>query len=119
MNWKDKISKEQWAYLAGFMDGEGCITFPRGRPTSHTLRPRIRIPQTDPRPIAYLHKTFRVGRVRKKKPPPNGFSKKHQMEWAINAKEETRFLLEGMLPYLILKKEKAELALRNLDELAR
>lgn len=95
-----RLKPEAWAYIAGFMDGEGCI-MAFTHPQSKGIYPRVVLTQRNPAPLkaihakcgGYLHQDHRgIWRLR----------------WDARKAEE---LLKEVVPYLILKRRQAELAL--------
>jgi len=103
-----------WAYLAGMIDGEGTITTgSKGRIFS------IRVYQKDRRVLDYLCQTFGVGNVRKigdQSHTINGRVYPYSGHvWHVAALIEVWWMIKGILPYLHVKKEKAESALLNLE----
>lgn len=97
-------SETDWAYLAGFFDGEGTITASVGR----DWRPRLKVTQRTSYVIEHLYYLFGVGSFRTYL---NQRDQKTVYAWEVGRKQEVRYLLQGMLPYLIVKEEQAELAL--------
>lgn len=94
-----------WAYLAGFVDGEGCISTTSSK--SGQFYPRLVVAQSDFGQIERLREKFLgLGRVHVKQ-------QKHyrpQLVWTLRG-EELLVFLENLLPYLDLKKRQAEVAI--------
>ena len=99
------------AYWAGILDGEGCIyftyNFSKRRNICHTLA--INIANTFKSILDIGRIDFGIGFVRKRK---NRNEQKWQdvYEWDIKGRSACEFL-ELLLPYLVIKKEQAELAI--------
>lgn len=95
-------------YLAGFFDGEACIRATLQK--SGALSIAVSITQKDSAPLHALRRHFNVGTVAlyPKEPPFRHFT---FFAYSDNA----RVILEGLLPYLIVKREEAELALQSFD----
>jgi hypothetical protein len=100
------------AYLAGLFDGEGCITiYERRITTKRKMSPyslRLNLSSTHSGVIQWLHQRF-GGWVyaydnRQYKQTAIGF------RWH-SAARHAAYLLEAMLPYLIIKKPEAEIAI--------
>jgi hypothetical protein len=111
----DGIGAIDWARLAAFIDGEGCIRIQRSKPRRgsprHQYIVRIQITNTDARLMQWVQVRF-GGAVT---PPVNkGNGWKPMMIWYISAKRADP-ILRGIRPYLILKNNQcdAALALRN------
>jgi hypothetical protein len=99
-----------WARLAAFIDGEGCIRIASAKAKNwkrEHLYIDVRIANTDPRLAQWLSSLF-GGKIytspRKKSTWAACFW------WAISCKKAAALLTE-CLPYLILKREQAETAL--------
>ena len=105
-------------YLAGLFDGEGCISIIRANVKSKNERARspayelkLHIRMTDPRPIKVFRDFFDTKKggyvVRQEYKPLN-----HRPTYCFgcsHTKAET--IIKQLLPYLICKKEQAELAI--------
>ena len=97
------------AYLAGIIDGEGCIMVAAGTGRWHKQHQlRVTVSGTSLDLMLYLHKKFgarltRVKRYSEKWKP--GFA---SMWYSNNAKQ----IVEMVYPYLRVKKRQAEVALR-------
>lgn len=104
------ISKE---YIAGFFDGEGtiCITKSRNyrKLTSSCYRLAVEICQKDTTFLKYLQSIY-GGKVYKKLNKGSIF---HQ--YRVHKREDVRFFLEDISPFLIFKKEQAKLAINFLE----
>jgi hypothetical protein len=98
-----------WAYVAGFCDGEGTIR-----------QNYIRLYQRDPKPLneiaAWLNKHGIYCTVRcRKTPRVTNFLVIHQeSSLNINRYRDMRKFIEGVMPYLIVKKTIAQDVLRYM-----
>jgi hypothetical protein len=92
---------EEWAYLAGFIDGEGCIG--THRKPNGTPRPNISLKQKYPATLYWIEKKF-CGSVR-----PCDKGTKYM--WRITS-GGSEAVLRGCLPYLQLKRPQAIVALK-------
>ena len=110
------LNKEIAAYLAGIIDGEGCIGINRNH--NHTQRHRtprysidVVVTNTSADLMLKLQEWFPASlRLRRKE-------REYWREcwrWVISG-GKARKLLEFVLPYLIVKQKQAELALLYLD----
>ena len=96
-----------YAYLAGLIDGEGCIsirkTFQNGK---DQFKPMVEVGMTDIEPVRLLQKTFGGSYwpevVRDMKLPVT--------KWRVTGTHVIP-VLEPLLPYLRAKKKQAEVAL--------
>jgi len=93
------------AYLAGIIDGEGSIYM---RIVNNTVSPRLQVVNTDERLIDWLQsryggKRYVVTRMQRETHKP-------LHHWHLGAIASVP-LLKMVLPYLVLKREQAELAI--------
>jgi hypothetical protein len=104
--WKET----ELAWLAGFVDGEGCVRIARdknkaGRSTPYTYYLSVQISQKDPTVLRRIKETW-GGTMWCKNPERNGGV------WNYHIKaRKAQALLEAILPHLVLKREQAEMAL--------
>jgi hypothetical protein len=107
----EQISLTDWARFAAYLDGEGCIliTFiknskrPRGY---HQLQ--LRIVNSDPRLLHWLRETF--GGYANPCAQKNKLSNRPNFYWGACAAAAEE-LLRRCYPFLIIKKEQADIAL--------
>lgn len=99
-----------WAYLAGFVDGEGCISvYGWKNKKQKSYRPKLRIAQTDQVVMLELHERFgKVGYFR--------IDRHERAHWQFLSREDLRWALTNLLPHLLLKRGQAEVALKLLDD---
>ena len=113
-------SKEALAYIAGIMDGEGSImimkqaseTFMKNRKHAHFF-PCVRVGMIDRRPLDFMVNTIQVGSVYEEK---SYHHKRPMFRLCLRKKEEVVYFLNTLLPYLIVKKAQAELAIKFMQE---
>jgi hypothetical protein len=100
------------AYLAGIIDGEGCITISRHKPKSekgdYTYTPCVVVAMTSEDVILYLHKNIKNGWYTKPKVIGNG---RQQYRFVVSGRHAMDFV-EEIKPYLVEKTEQAELFLK-------
>lgn len=99
-----------WAYAAGLIDGEGYV----GRITNRSGAPQLRIAisQVDPPVIDWLEEN--IGGLRYwREPYKNIDNGRHT--WIVTARFHVLDILRNTIPYLTLKKERAQ-ELVNLYE---
>lgn len=105
------------AYAAGLFDGEGCVmiararsgTAPRGSTTKRIYhRLDLSVGQVDRRPLLWLQTRYggRIDPVPKKR----GIGEQLCWQWRLGPRAAEMFLRQ-VLPYLIVKREQAEVAL--------
>ena len=108
-----KLSKEEKAYIAGFLDGDGSIHV-RLKPNS-TYRYRFQVlpnivfyqSEKETNHLKWLHKLIGKGYLRKRN---DGI-----VEYILGDIESIRELVKNTLPYLKLKQRQARLMLEILE----
>jgi len=100
-------NEQEVAYIAGIVDGEGSINarIRSGNDVS-TWYPRVEIDMADPQPLQLLNRIFGGG-VRRLDKPSNH---KTMFRWRLHGARMETFL-RAIEPYLLVKKDKANLAL--------
>ena len=104
------VDRYAYSYLAGILDGEGGININYSGPTRDCYRMRVYVVNTDLRLIKWLKSKF-GGYIYRRK-TKEGY--KTKWEWYHYDDKSTELLKECM-PYLIVKKEQAELAIAFRD----
>ena len=102
-----------WARLAAFIDGEGCILLgahknPSKYGEAHYDHVRVIVANTDPRLMLWLRERFggKILRTYKRADKPDW---RHGMKWYVSCQVAIE-LLRGCYPYLICKRDQAEIA---------
>jgi len=96
----NKVTKIQAAYIAGFFDGEGCVSTGR----RHLA---IKLAQKNRGVLDYIVKTLGYGKVRRCN---NG----HHSMYIYSKPRQTRFI-KLVLPYSIVKRSQLEVGLQLLN----
>ena len=115
----EHLTAAEMGYLAGLIDGEGCISImSQGskQRKSRRFALRVAIKMTHLGVLKYVQ-TLIGGSIQSEIESQNIRWKK-QHRWIIARRSEVKALLTALAPYLIVKRGQAELALRfiNLDE---
>lgn len=97
----------QKAYLAGIIDGEGCITIHKGVPNYQVW---LRVGSTNKSLVEYLQGLL-GGTIRIQRQPSYRHARLYL--WGLFAADGVRMILREVLPYLIVKKAAAENALKQ------
>jgi hypothetical protein len=108
----EPVSSEDAAYLAGVIDGEGCITaglWAHRRWT--TVKTRVMVANTDERLMAWMTERF-GGHVSVRENGPAHWKLSRQWEATGAA---ARKVLETALPFLVLKRAQALIVLELMD----
>jgi len=92
------------AYLAGLLDGEGSIGFIK------KIRPRVSVYNTDRKVMDWL-----VENVGGKVGQDSARGRVPCMRWSLDAARNVYGLCKAVLPYLIIKKHKAEEVMKFLE----
>jgi len=105
------LTVAHWAYAAGIVDGEGCITIKRTKAIGTYRRPRyianVSVVNSNIHMIEWLHENFGGSFFARKK--QRDFHK-NTWAWDASALVAAKFC-EGILPYLLAKREQAEIVL--------
>lgn len=99
--------KTKFAYLAGILDGEGCLSIGAGRRQKWSVinyNSIVSVANTDIRLIKWLHQNFGGNFFDGKQQRPT--NKKHYI-WRLLKRKDIELLLLAVLPYLIVKREQA------------
>jgi hypothetical protein len=118
---KADIKDVDWARLAAYIDGEGCINIHTnrgqvalGKSQMHSLV--LGITNTDPRLPAWIFETFGVGNCYRIPDSPSIAAKialgkwQPRFHWNVTSISAAQ-LLEGCLPFFVIKREQAEIAI--------
>lgn len=101
------VAPEEWAYIAGMFDGDGCLN---RAPSGHF---RVEIAQNGTELHEWLLHTLGVGAMRE----ANGYAYQHNhYHYRIDAQIEVYRFLCGVLPYLVVKREWCTDALHELSQ---
>ena len=117
------LSPTEAAYIAGIIDGEGCIEFKwtnrirrdrKGTPTYRTLIVRLEVPQVDKRLIDWLMEITKEGTRDIKRYPKNP-TYHDQHRWRVGYHGVYR-VLKQVYSYLVIKQQKAKLIIDHYDK---
>lgn len=103
------MSKAKCGYLAGIIDGEGCITIGRGiKKDTINYNAILMVTNTDKNVIQWLKDNFGGNFYDSK---PNNIVSKPSYRWRLLKKSDLELLLLSIIPYLIIKKQQAKILL--------
>ena len=107
-------NKELFAYIAGLIDGEGCIYICKEKKNGRVIRYRVRlqITNTNKLLIDFLKNSIGFGYVTSGIKIRDGW--KTRYDWIV-MNGQARDVLNKCIPYLVIKKQQAELAFQFLD----
>ena len=100
-----------WAWLAGFIDGDGCLTCSVQTRQTKThpyigMFPRIIIAQCkkEVQILDYIVDLTGIGKVYMKKEKSNKFNSQDQGMYTVSKLKDVKYMCENILPYVIHKK---------------
>jgi hypothetical protein len=112
----DRFKDTDYAWAAGFLDGEGCFTLARNskKPGSNPTHRGIVVTATQRRigPLLCLQEMFggRIGRY-------NTREDYEMHQWGISSAKLARPMIPMVLPYLVVKRDEASIVLRFAERL--
>lgn len=112
------IKLEKLGYIAGLIDGEGSIITLRPKNPNHNLSFHVLITNTHFGVMEWLIKN--VGgtiQSRYPRPRPHVLAKKICYTWYCTGRSNILHLLKAILPYLIIKKEKATQVINEINRI--
>lgn len=103
------MKNSKYIYVAGIIDGEGCLIITRSNRHGSYFNyyARIHVKNTDMRLMRWLVDNF-GGNIHPHKPKSVKHSMAYSWYFSGNAKSKELFLL-AIMPYLIVKKEQAKI----------
>jgi hypothetical protein len=108
------LTETEKAYLAGLIDGEGCITIIKCKPARRAANPSYSlqtfINNTDERMLRYCKEVTGAGSISFNPVSLRKPTWKNLWNWNLRKQDTIDFLIQ-ILPYLITKKRQAELAI--------
>ena len=107
------LSLATQAYIAGIVDGEGCISISKASVPKGGKSPdymcRIQVTNTNKKLGIWLRKKTGIGSITVSVQSNDRWNTRY--DWTITRKQCPGFLLQ-IYPYLVLKKEEADIMLR-------
>ena len=104
-----KFAEVERAYLAGLIDGDGCImaTIEKHREKKFGYRVRIELKVTQKKSdlLGWLFRRYQRGRVSRNR---------STFDWIVRDKIDARYLLEFIRPYTKSKRDQVDIALQIL-----
>lgn len=100
----DIMSDVESAYLAGLIDGDGCVNMGPVGNSPGSFRISAQITSKDKMLIDYVYQTTGVGHVR-----PNNYKGRHAWRWDVTSHKDVILLIKRVHPYIVLKKKVCEL----------
>jgi hypothetical protein len=100
--------ESDYAWAAGFIDGEGTFSITKHVNGVNSYKPHLAVSQVDRRPLDRLQVLFggHVKSMRSRHPNQSDY-----WRWGLASAQAFRELLPHLLPWLIVKREEAEIVL--------
>jgi hypothetical protein len=121
---QDNQRQTHWAYIAGVMDSDGCFMITRHKRRtqrkdyphtvdnwSWTYMASVKICQIEPEAVYFIKNEMGYGTISLYGARPSRPNSKSVYQWGIRNHKEILPFLEGILPYLRIKKNRAEFLL--------
>lgn len=105
------LTETEKAYLAGLFDGEGHIGYYKNTTGYGNFNLMVTITNTDHRVMKWLKDKLTIGKISPKQKTHN----KPAWTWQIRNSHDAFEFLQIILPYLVIKKDQADLLLSLLD----
>lgn len=110
----NNLTNLELAYIAGIIDGEGSIIISRLKENKGTHKYRyqlfVKVVNTDERLLKFLSKKTLTNYYKDKDHPNKSNSRtSYSIHWSVSVSED---LLKKVYPFLIIKKEQVDLALK-------
>jgi len=104
-----KFAEVERAYLAGLIDGDGCIMATiekhREKKFGYRIRIELKVTQKESNLLEWLFQRYQRGRVTQNR---------STFDWIVRDKIDARYLLEFIRPYTKSKREQVDIALQIL-----
>lgn len=100
------MNKQDWAYLAGILDGEGYVTV-------NKAGARLEVASTEVKLIDWM--CARIGGSRTQYQPKN-LKYKLTYKWATAKRDHVEWVLSNCVPYMIIKRPQAQAVLQYLQD---
>lgn len=120
----DNQSQTHWAYIAGIMDADGCFMITRHKRKtqrkdyphtvdqwSWTYLPAVKVCMIEPEAVTFLNKEMGYGTLTINGTRPSRPNSKPIYSWGIRNRTELPIFLENVIPFLRVKKDRAEFLL--------
>ena len=134
---QDNQRQAHWAYIAGIMDADGCFMITRHKRKtqrkdyphkvdnwSWTYLPSVKICMVESEAIDLLHKEMKLGTLTLDGARISRPNSKPVYQWGIRNRKQLAPFLENVIPFLRIKRARAEFLLnycktaRNIDDIS-
>lgn len=105
---QDNQSQTQWSYTAGIMDSDGCFMIMRRKQNlRYDYLPIVKIVMITNRSLNYIKQSTGLGRITTIGIRPSRPNTKPLFQWSITNRNDLVTFLQGIIPYLQNKKDRA------------
>lgn len=113
-----RLSELQKSYLAGFIDGEGCITISKKKDHSgmrfgYCFRPHVNVANSNEASLNRLVQWTGLGNVSHSS-QSHRKNRKDKFQWQLWS-QQARQVIEAVLPFLYIKKQQAVILLKFIS----
>lgn len=108
----ESLSDWRLAYIAGIIDGEGCISLSKEKKTGYFI-PSVFVGMCDAMCINLLHVYTGLGSLSHRAASQGG--KKPVYIWQVRGRLEIYLLLKALRPYLVVKRKQADVMLEFVE----
>lgn len=115
---RSNLSPEEWAYLAGIIDGEGTICMYRLGLKYKCYTVRVHFSNTNPVLIKWVSDRL-GGYIKLDNNSSRHENWKDAYTWSITHRVNIVWFLEHVLPYLVIKKQQAQIVIDSIFLLRR
>ena len=107
----EDLTNDEWAYLAGFFDGDGCVSIAKSQTTiSPTYALTVIFTQADGPFLEYWQRRTGLGNVYERSLKSNRSPRHPGFQWRMSHKDSIKFL-KKIFGHVALKKDQVQLAL--------
>ena len=112
------VKDTDYAYIAGIIDGEGSITFSRNRSGKHNPTPMIYLCNSSTSMMMKIVMLFRDAGIEYNYYTRNSNHIRYKEVHTFRVSKATSLiiLIKGIAPYLVAKRQQAELMLQSIEE---
>lgn len=115
---QDNQSQAHWIYAAAIMDSDGCFMIARyKRGKRYDYLPNVKIAMINDGSINYIKSETGLGRILINGTRPSRPNSLPMYEWRITKRADLIIFLEGIIPYLRNKKDRAVFLLEYCNKI--
>lgn len=112
---RKKLTKENWGYIAGILDGEGSFTLRRQKSSRRRcFSTFVQVTSTDQKMLYFLKRKLGGGVYKHSQKYSIEHNRKPSWVWQLRRYKEVESLINKVVHLLLIKKKQAELLLRYI-----